>query len=159
MQILDTVCPEHWAMTAPQAGCWEEVELGWAFFSSFSFFLFFFFCLFRVTPAAYGSSQARGWIRATAASLPAVIATSDLSCICNPHHSSRQCQILNPVNKARDLTQVLMHASRICYNWAMMRTPLFFIFGHAHSMWILLGQGSNLHHSSNLSHSGDNTDP
>ena len=30
---------------------------------------FFFFCLFRVVPLAYGSSQARGRIRATAASL------------------------------------------------------------------------------------------
>ena len=28
-----------------------------------------FFCLFRATPMAYGSSQARGWIGATAASL------------------------------------------------------------------------------------------
>ena len=30
---------------------------------------YYFFCLFRVTPAAYGGSQARGWIGATAASL------------------------------------------------------------------------------------------
>ena len=29
----------------------------------------FIFCLFRAAPAAYGSSQARGWIRATAAGL------------------------------------------------------------------------------------------
>ena len=34
---------------------------------SFSFFLFLF--LFSATPKAYGGSQARGWIRATAASL------------------------------------------------------------------------------------------
>ena len=33
------------------------------------FILFFFFNLFRVTPAAYGSFQARGQIRATAAGL------------------------------------------------------------------------------------------
>ena len=31
-------------------------------------------------------------------------ATSDLSCICNLHHSSWQCQILNPLNEARDRT-------------------------------------------------------
>ena len=30
-----------------------------------------FVCLFRATPGAYGSSQARGWIRAVAAGLPA----------------------------------------------------------------------------------------
>ena len=34
-----------------------------------SFFFKFFFCLFRATPTAYGGSQARGQIRAAAASL------------------------------------------------------------------------------------------
>ena len=38
-------------------------------FFVFLFFLFFFVLLFRATPSAYGSSQARGQIRATAASL------------------------------------------------------------------------------------------
>ena len=55
----------------------------------------FFFCLFVVvvvaislaTPAAYGGSQARGLIGATAAIL------------C---HSSQQHQTLNPLSKARD---------------------------------------------------------
>ena len=38
---------------------------------SFFFFSFFFsfFCIFRAAPAAYGASQARGWIRAVAAGL------------------------------------------------------------------------------------------
>ena len=51
--------------------------------------------LFRAMPAAYGSSQARGQIRVTAASL---------------YHSSQQRQILNllmetkKLSKARDLT-------------------------------------------------------
>ena len=35
----------------------------------FLLFVFFFFCLFRVAPVAYGSSQGRGQVRATAASL------------------------------------------------------------------------------------------
>ena len=30
------------------------------------------------------------------------IATPDPSHICNLHHSSRQCQILNPLSEARD---------------------------------------------------------
>ena len=34
-----------------------------------SFYLFIYFCLFRVAPAAYGNSQARGLIRAAAAGL------------------------------------------------------------------------------------------
>ena len=33
------------------------------------FFFFFFFCFFRAAPLAYVDSQARGWVRATAASL------------------------------------------------------------------------------------------
>ena len=35
----------------------------------FFFFFFFFFCLLRSTPVAYGSSHARGQIRAAAAGL------------------------------------------------------------------------------------------
>ena len=31
-------------------------------------------------------------------------ATLDLSCVCDPHHSSRQCWILNPLSKSRDRT-------------------------------------------------------
>ena len=36
------------------------------FLSLSLFFFFFFFLLFRTAPVAYGSSQARGWIRAAA---------------------------------------------------------------------------------------------
>ena len=42
---------------------------------------YLFICFFKAHPGAYGGSQARGRIGATAAGL---------------HHSSRQCQILNP---------------------------------------------------------------
>ena len=49
----------------------------------------FFLLLLRTTPAAYGSSQARGRIRAAAAGLP---------------HSLQQGQILNPLSEARDGT-------------------------------------------------------
>ena len=40
-------------------------------------------------------------------------ATADLSCICDLHHSSRQCRILNPLSGARDRTPVLMDTSRV----------------------------------------------
>ena len=62
------------------------VQPGGNFFSSFfSFFLkytvldldFFFFFLFMVAPAAYGSSQTRGGIRAAAAGLTTATATLD----------------------------------------------------------------------------------
>ena len=61
---------------------------GLLLFAPFGSFFFFFF---RATPAAYGSSQARGQIRATAASLLYATATAtwDPSRIYNLHHNSQ----------------------------------------------------------------------
>ena len=70
-----------------------------------SFFLLF--LLFRATPAAYGGSQAKGRIGTAA------IATQDQSLVCDLHHSSRQCLILNPLREARDGTHDLMVPSWI----------------------------------------------
>ena len=39
--------------------------------------------------------------------------TWDLSHICNLHHSSWLCQIINPLSKARDQTHILMDTSRV----------------------------------------------
>ena len=50
-------------------------------------------------------------------------ATPDPSRICDLHHSSRQCQILNPLSEARDRTRVLKDTSQIGYRWATMGTP------------------------------------
>ena len=66
-------------------------------------FLFCFVLLFRATPVAYGGSQARGRIRATAASLHHSHSNAGSeSHICDPHHSSWQCHILKPLSEARD---------------------------------------------------------
>ena len=62
----------------------------------------FVFCLFRVVPGAYGDSQARGPIGATAASPQHSHNNVDPSCVCDLHHSSRQRQILNPLSEARE---------------------------------------------------------
>ena len=69
----------------------------------------FFNFLFRAVPMAYGSSQARGRIRATA--YATVTATRDPSHVCNLHHSSWQHGILNPLNKPRDRTDIFMDTS------------------------------------------------
>ena len=69
---------------------------------------YFFFLLFGATPTAYGSSQARGQIGATA-----VTAMPDLSRVCDLHHSSWQRKILNPLSEARDRTFIPMDTSRI----------------------------------------------
>ena len=42
-------------------------------------------------------------------------AMQDLSHVYDVYHSSRQCQILNPLSKARDRTRVLMDTSQVCY--------------------------------------------
>ena len=50
-------------------------------------------------------------------------ATPDLSRICDLHHRSWQCQILNPLREARDWTHHLMFISRVCFHCATMGTP------------------------------------
>ena len=40
-------------------------------------------------------------------------ATGDLSYVCDLHHSSLQCQVLNPLSGARDQTCILMNTSRV----------------------------------------------
>ena len=60
---------------------------------AFSFFL-------RAAPTAYGGSQARGCIGATAASL---------------HHSSQQRRLFNPLSEVRDRTYNLMVPNQICF--------------------------------------------
>ena len=83
---------------------WDPLSLYLDFFFPF---LFSFFGL-RATPAAYGSSQARGPTEAGAASL---------------HHSTQQCQILNLISKARDRAHLLMATSQVRYRWATTGTP------------------------------------
>ena len=39
----------------------------------------------------------------------------DLSLACDLHHSSRQHQVLNPRNGARNQTSILMDTSQACY--------------------------------------------
>ena len=41
------------------------------------------------------------------------IVTPDLSCIFNLYHSPPQCQILNPLSKARDQACILMDPSQV----------------------------------------------
>ena len=92
---------------------WKISRVGYSHLSCignyhFLFFSFFFPPLFfRATPAAYGSSQARGQIGA--------IAMLDLSHVYDLPLSSQQYQILNPLSQARDQTRVLMDTSQVLY--------------------------------------------
>ena len=88
-------------------------------------FFFWWGVLFKAATAAYGGSQARGWIGATAAGL-------HHSQVCNLHHGSQQHQILNPLSQARCWTCILKDASQIHFHWATTRTP-----GCLFSNWII----------------------
>ena len=78
---------------------------------------------FRATPMAYGSSQPRGQIGATATPQPQQ--RWDPNHICDLYHSSRQCRIPNPLSGARDRTCILMGSSQIHFRCAMKGTPTF----------------------------------
>ena len=47
-------------------------------------------------------------------------ATQDLSHVCDPHHSSWQHRILNPLNEARDQTCILMATSQTCFQQELL---------------------------------------
>ena len=55
-------------------------------------------------------------------------ATWDSSCVFDPHHSSRQCQISDPLSEVRDETHILMDTSQICSHCAGARIPRFLMY-------------------------------
>ena len=57
-----------------------------------------------------------------------VTATWDPSHVCDLHHSSQQCQILNLLSKVRDQTCILMDTSRVHYCWTITETPWHILF-------------------------------
>ena len=54
--------------------------------------------------------------------------TWDPSRVCDLHHSSQQCWILNPLSEARVRTCVLIDASQIRFRWATTGTLCVYIF-------------------------------
>ena len=76
--------------------------------------VFFFFFLFMDVPAAYGNLQARGRIRAAAEAYATVMATSDLSRICDLCCSLPQRLFLNPLREAGSQTCILM-GNEVCW--------------------------------------------
>ena len=84
----------------------------------------FFVCVFsRAAPMAYGVPRLVVQSELLPPAYTKAIATQDLSHICNLHHSSQQCQILNPQSKARDGTCILMDASQIRFRCAKKGAP------------------------------------
>ena len=86
------------------------------------------FSVLRATPVAYGGSQAMSQIRATAAGLCHSHSNTGSKHVCDLHHSSQQCHILNPLSKAGNSSHNLMVPSRICFRCATMGTPIFVFY-------------------------------
>ena len=84
---------------------------------------FFFFVFFRAKPAAYGGYQARVQSELQLPAYTTATATWYPSLICNLHHSSQQCGILNPLSEARNQTHNFMVPSWIRFCCATMGTP------------------------------------
>ena len=84
----------------------------------FIFFLLFFFCLFRVTPKAYRSSQARVKKELQLLAYTTAPAMPDPNCPFDLYHSSWQRWILNPLRhfEARDPTCLLMDTGQVRYH-------------------------------------------
>ena len=66
------------------------------------------------------------------------IAMWDPRHICNLHHRSQPHWILNPLNRARGGTHILMDTSPLSYHWATMGTPTYF-FLNSLSIVIYIG--------------------
>ena len=84
--------------------------------------LIFFFFL-RLHP---GQKEVPGLGVKSELQLPAytiATATRDLSHVCDLHHRSQQCQILNPLSKARDRTHDLMVLSQVHFRCTTTGTP------------------------------------
>ena len=87
----------------------------------------FWFCLFillfRVAPVAYGSSQVRGRIGATAVSLHHSRSNTGAEPRLHLHHSSRQCRMPDTLREAKDGTCILMDTSWIRFCCTTTGTP------------------------------------
>ena len=90
-------------------------------------FIYLSFC--RAEPVAHGNSEARLEVQLEL-QLPAyttATAMPDQTCICDLHHSSWQCRLLNPLREARDRTHILMDTSQAHYRRATVGTPEWYV--------------------------------
>ena len=63
-------------------------------------------------------------------------ATQDPNCLCNLQHSSRQCQLCNPLIMARDWTCILM-VTGLVFHWATVGTPILLLFLSFIEAWLI----------------------
>ena len=133
MWLKDSCCLLFSVFQNILLGRWEERKSGKEHGRIFrpemvfmvSIYLLRLFCFIRSTSSEYGSSQARGQIGATAASLHHSHSNGGSELHCNLHHSSWQRQIPDPQMEARGQICILMVRSRVRSRWATTGTPSF----------------------------------
>ena len=109
-------------------------------------FLFFFPAAF----AAYGISQARGRIELQLGhNYATATATPDPSHICDPCHSLRQCQILNPMSEARDRIHILLETILNSFSFFFRAAPT--AYGDSQARGLIEAIATGLHHSTTRS--------
>ena len=84
-------------------------------------FLFFCFLGLHLWHMEVPSLGIKSEVQLLATATATVTAKQYLSCVCDVHHSSRQCGILNPLSEARD-SRNLMDTSQIHFHCATMGT-------------------------------------
>ena len=84
-------------------------------------YIYFLFCM--ATPAVYKVPRLGAKSELQLPGFATATAKPDLSFICNLHHSTWQCQILNTLSEAKDRTPILMDTSWVHYCWPTMGTP------------------------------------
>ena len=99
------------ALKRPKEKKRKEITKVWMV--SYFLFILIFLAFFMSAPAAYGSFQGRSKILAAAVGLHHSHSNTGCELHLWPTHSSWQSQILNPLSKAKDQTQILMDASLI----------------------------------------------
>ena len=77
-------------------------------------FSVFAFLFFKATPAAYEVPRLGVKLKPQLLAYATDTATWDPSHICDLHHGSQQCQILNPVREASDQACIFMDTSEVC---------------------------------------------
>ena len=92
-------------------------------------FFFFFLVFFFLEPHTQHMEVPRLGVESEMQpSYTTVSAMPDPSLVWDLYHSSQQCQIHNPLRKARDWTRILMDTNWVCYHWATTGTPRIFFF-------------------------------
>ena len=103
------------------------------------FFFLFYFLFFFLGPHLQHIEVPRLGVESELQLLADATATAtwEMSHVCDQHHNSRLCRILNTLSEARDWTLILMDPCRVCFCWATMGTPKPVIFNtHTHTQSI-----------------------